>query len=158
MFFFEVMGLPAGRLAVVTRPRGDALQQEMSELRAAGYDTLVSALTPPEEAEHGLTQEGATAVAAGLRYHSLAIPDYGLLVAGTLEAPLRELAAALRGGAAIGVHCGQGIGRSPLIVASLLRHSGLSADEAWARLRMARGRRVPDTEEQKLWVKNLSLT
>jgi hypothetical protein len=39
-----------------------------------------------------------------------------------------------------------------------LRHSGLGADDAWARLRTARGRRVPDTEDQKLWVKNLSLT
>jgi protein-tyrosine phosphatase len=158
MFFFEVTGLPAGRLAVVTRPRGDALQQEMTDLRAEGYDTLVSALTPPEEAEYGLTQEGAAAVAAGLRYVALPIGDYGLPAPGTLEAPLRELANALRSGAAIGVHCGQGIGRAPLIVASLLRHGGLGADDAWARLRTARGRRVPDTEDQKLWVKNLSLT
>jgi hypothetical protein len=45
MFFFEVTGLPAGRPAVVTRPWGDVLQQEMIDLRAEGYDTLVNALT-----------------------------------------------------------------------------------------------------------------
>ena len=158
MFFFEITGLAAGRLAVVTRPRGgDQLQQEMTDLRAAGYDVLVSALTPPEEAEHGLTQEGTAAQAAGLRYRALTIPDYGLPDAGTLEVPLRELAAELKAGAAIGVHCGQGIGRAPLIVASLMRHTGFSMEDAFARIRTARGRRVPDTEEQKLWVKNLSI-
>ena len=158
MYFFEITGLAAGRLAVVTRPRGgEALPQELAELRAAGYDVLVSALMPPEEQEHDLTQEGAVAAGAGLRYRALAIPDYGLPEAGTLEAPLRELAAELKAGAAIAVHCGQGIGRSPLIVASLMRHTGFSMEDAFARIRTARGRRVPDTEEQKLWVKNLSV-
>jgi protein-tyrosine phosphatase len=158
MYFFEITGLAAGRLAVVTRPRGgEMLQQEMTDLRAAGYDVLVSALTPPEEKEHDLALEGSAAAAAGVRYRALAIPDYGLPEAGTLEGPLRELAAELKAGAAIAVHCGQGIGRSPLIVASLMRHTGFSMEDAFARIRTARGRRVPDTEEQKQWVKNLAL-
>jgi protein-tyrosine phosphatase len=102
-----------------------------------------------------LQREREIALAAGLRYQSVPIPDRDIPLPGTIEPQLRELAAALRGGAAIAVHCRMGIGRSPLIAASMLRHLGLSMEEAFTRIGAARGFPVPDTEQQRRWVAGL---
>jgi hypothetical protein len=45
-----------------------------------------------------------------------------------------------------------GVGRSPLIAASLLVACGAGLDDAWHRVESARGLRVPDTQAQRQWV------
>jgi protein-tyrosine phosphatase len=54
------------------------------------------------------------------------------------------------------VHCRQGIGRAALIAASVLAENGESPDAAFARIQQARGRPVPDTEEQRNWVRRFA--
>jgi hypothetical protein len=51
------------------------------------------------------------------------------------------------------VHCRQSIGRSAVIAALLLVSAGEKADQAFSRIERARGCLVPDTEEQRAWVK-----
>ena len=46
-----------------------------------------------------------------------------------------------------------GIGRSALVAACLLKSQGIGVDEAFAMISRARGFSVPDTEEQREWVK-----
>ncbi|WP_157536641.1 protein-tyrosine phosphatase family protein [Kitasatospora mediocidica] len=146
-----------GRLSTMAKPRGgDWLDDEMTALRGYGVDTLVCALTPPELAELGLVDEPRAAVAAGLRFVAIPIPDRTVPDHPTVLPTLRELAAELAGGARIVTHCRAGIGRSSLLAASLLILNGVAPHTAWARLERARGLAVPDTDEQRDWTMDLA--
>lgn len=67
---------------------------------------------------------------------------------------LCQLNERIRQGKAVGVHCRAGIGRSSLILACLLVQNKIDADEAFSCITVSRGCPVPDTEEQKAWVRN----
>ncbi|MFD8479349.1 tyrosine protein phosphatase [Kitasatospora sp. NPDC059673] len=146
-----------GRLSTMARPRGgDWLAEELAALAAAGVTDLVSALTPPECAELGLSAEPELAVAAGLHFHSLPIPDFTTPTHSQVRPKLDELTTLLRAGAHLVIHCRAGIGRSSLLAASTLILDGLDADTAWARIAHARGLPVPDTTEQRAWTDELT--
>jgi protein-tyrosine phosphatase len=115
-------------------------------------DVLVSALTSVEERDLDLLQEERLAGEVGLRFvrlrtDDLAVPDFD-----TASAVLDELAAEVRVGRGVAVHCRMGVGRSPLIAAGLLVALGCQPDEAWQRVERARAVRVPDTEAQREWI------
>lgn len=57
---------------------------------------------------------------------------------------------------ALAVHCRAGIGRSSLLVCSLLAQSGIAISEAWWLIQQARGCSVPDTDEQRRFVESLA--
>jgi hypothetical protein len=147
----------AGRLAIVPRPRGDWLAEDLEGLQEAGIDVLVSLLTPPETVHLGLVDEPAVARALGLSFASLPIPDMGIPqdAAATRQA-LAGLHSALTAGNTVAIHCRQSIGRSSTIAASLLVMSGLSVREAWARVAHARGLPVPETSAQREWVERFA--
>lgn len=155
---YWVPGPWRGRLGVVPRPRGgDWLGDEVRSWRAAGLDAVVSLLTPAENAELDLQEEAVRALEEGLEYHAFPIPDYGVPRSRQdLIGLVRRLEAALEAGKSIGVHCRQGIGRSSLLVASLLVSAGEDPEEAFRRIEKARGRPVPDTAEQREWVARLA--
>jgi protein-tyrosine phosphatase len=143
-----------GRLATMARPRGgDWLADELTALRELRVDTLVSLLTVEELSELDLAAEPDLARAVGLDFHSFPIPDYTVprLHADTVDF-IDQLAAAVQTGRTIAVHCRMGIGRSSLIAASVLTTLGIAPSEAFARITAARGRPVPDTDEQRQWV------
>jgi hypothetical protein len=52
----------------------------------------------------------------------------------------------------VAIHCGQGIGGSSLVAASVLTQLGVEPSAAWAAITAARERPVPETEEQQQWV------
>ena len=65
-----------GRLAIAARPRGgDWLVDEVVGWRHAGVDVIVSMLTPDEEVELELTEEGNSCEAAGIEFVALSVPD-----------------------------------------------------------------------------------
>ncbi|GAA2147453.1 tyrosine protein phosphatase [Kitasatospora kazusensis] len=141
-----------GRLSTMARPRGgDWLEDEMTALRRHGVDVLVCALTGPELDELGLTEEPRAAVAAGLRFVPLPIPDRTVPDPAAVLPALRELAGQLRAGAHVVTHCRAGIGRSSLLAAALLILEGADPEDAWQRIERARGLAVPDTAEQRAW-------
>ena len=127
----------------------------MATLKGSGVDVLVSALTGPELDELGLADEPRAAVAAGLRFVAVPIPDRSVPDFVSVLPVLRELAARLHEGAQIVTHCRAGIGRSSLLAASLLILNGTDPDTAWGRIERARGLTVPDTAEQREWVMEL---
>jgi hypothetical protein len=155
---FWVEGFPPVRIAVAERPRGgDWLDADMHAFRRQGLDILVSALQPREERETWLEREAEAATAAGIEFVPLPIGNLLAPVTAAVLPLLEELAEDLRAGRSVAAHCHASQGRGPTIVASLLALLGHHPDEAWPRIRLARGLVVPDTDAQRRWVAELAL-
>ena len=155
---YWIDGTEPGRLAILARPRGgDWLADEVRGWREAGVDVVVSALTVEEETEWELNEEAGLCRKHGLEFVSFPITDRGVP---SSEREASELAIQLAGawnqGRSVGIHCRAGIGRSTLIAASVLLTLGVDFDGAWHRIGAARGRPVPDTPEQKEWVRRFT--
>lgn len=146
--------MPGGRLAILGRPRaGDWLRDEIADWKAAGVTDVISLLQSHEVRELGLALEGEIARHLGLCFEEFPIPDRGVpaSVQATHSLWARVEAKILDGGA-VGVHCRASIGRAGLVVAGVLIRLGSTEMEAWQRASAARGRPVPDTDEQRLWL------
>jgi len=121
--------------------------------RDSGFEIVVSLLTPDEVVELALQEEASRSRAVGLDFCSFPIPDYGVPRSrAEFSKVVKELEKALQSGKNVAVHCRQGIGRSSLVVASLLVAGGENPREAFHRIEEARGTSVPETEEQREWV------
>jgi protein-tyrosine phosphatase len=157
---YWVPGPWPGHLGIVPRPRGgDWLEDEVRSWRDAGIDVVTSLLTQDEIAELDLQREAALSRKAGLAFRSFPIPDYGVPQSRASLADLAgELEKALESGKNVAIHCRQGIGRSSVVAASVLMSAGEDPAEAFRRIEKARGRPVPDTAEQREWVRNLATT
>ncbi len=151
---FWIDGVWRGRLALLPRPRGgDWLADEVQAWRRAGIDVVVSLLTDDEVTDLGLTHEAETCGAKGIEYRAFPVPDRG--VPSSYAAPqslARSLESKLAAGKNVGIHCRAGIGRSPLLAASLLVLAGLDPGAALERVSAARGVPVPETAEQREWL------
>jgi protein-tyrosine phosphatase len=153
-----IRDLPSGRLGIAPRPRGgDWLDDEIKAWRLSGVDCVVSALTPAEEVELELVEEQAACQKNGLRFVSLPIADRGVPSSpSAFQETVAELTENLNAGQTVLVHCRQGIGRASLIAASVLAETGEGPDSAFARIQRSRARPVPDTEEQRNWVRRFA--
>jgi protein-tyrosine phosphatase len=146
-----------GRLGVVERPRGgDWLASDMAELRRLGVDTLVSALVPDELKTTWLEREEAEARSAGIRFQELPISNLGTPTRTDALDSLAALANEVREGRFVAAHCYASVGRSPLIIASIMVLLGAEPEDAWRELEASRGREVPDTLEQREWVRQFA--
>lgn len=151
---FWIEGNPPTQLAVILCPRGgNWLPHEMLRLRRSGIRTVVSLLEPQEARYLGLAEEPAAAREAGLDFLSYPIPD---VCVPSDEASFRRfvasLAARLRNGDAIGVHCRACIGRAIITTACTLIELGWKPKAALAAVAEARGCEVPNTSEQREWI------
>jgi len=155
---FWIDGMPMGRLGIAPRPRGgDWLDDEVRAWHAAGVGCVVSLLTPAEEAELDLESEGAACRKHGVQFLSLAIPDRDVPpTVSSLDHLLSLVVEDLRSGKTVVIHCRQGIGRASLVAASALATMGEDVARAFSRIRQARGRPVPDTDEQRDWVRQFA--
>jgi protein-tyrosine phosphatase len=143
-----------GKLAILPRPRGgDWLMDEVRAWKEAGIDLVVSLITQEEITELDLAQESALCKSQNIEFKAFSIPDRGLPSSrGAFFTLLGQLGRVLTEGKNVAVHCRQGIGRSALVVASLLICSGEGAKAALERVRTARGCTVPETMEQQKWI------
>jgi protein-tyrosine phosphatase len=142
------------QLAIVPRPQGDdLLDAEMSALKEAGIDVVVSMLQKDEARKAGLEQEASSAQGRGLQFINFPVPDRGVpLDTSSFIEFLKDLEDLLAQGRRVGVHCRASIGRSSVTSASLLIRSGVPLETAWLQISVARDCLVPDTEEQRDWV------
>jgi protein-tyrosine phosphatase len=142
------------RLAIVPRPRGgDWLDVDILLMKEAGVDVLVSMLPADEAAELGLADEAAACERAGMSYLSYPIPDRDTPSSTTsFMSFVNQLREELHTGRSVAVHCRASIGRSSLLLASVLCTEGFTSQDAFSRLTVARGMQVPDTREQVRWV------
>src|SRR5437879_12497248 len=107
------------RLAVASRRRGgDWLEDEIASWRQAGIDTVFSLLTPEEERDLDLADEGHQVRAHGMKFVSFPIPDRQVPSSETeLSAGFEKVDADLSPVNTVVVHCRQGIARSGFVAA-----------------------------------------
>ena len=153
---YWIPDIPGGRLAILGRPRaGDWLADEIADWKAAGITAVVSLLQSHETRELGLAREAEIVEQVGLSFEEFPIPDRGVPESvAAAHALWARIETEIRNGGAVGVHCRASIGRAGLVVAGVLMHLGAPDGEAWQRASAARGRQLPDTDEQRLWVAN----
>jgi protein-tyrosine phosphatase len=151
---YWVGDVPVGRLAIVGRPRsGDWLVDEITDWKSAGLTDIVSLLEDWEVRELELHKEHEIAEQLGLSFTKFPIRDRGLPASSEAAHELwNALASKIRAGRSVGVHCRAGIGRSGLVAAGVLIRLGVPEMKAWEQISQARGRSVPDTEEQRSWL------
>jgi len=145
---------PSPRLAIVARPRPDDwLADDLAALKQGGIDVLVSFLSDEENAELGLGDEARLAEESGMDFISYRIPDRQVPsdVRGFHEL-VGQLAERVGAGQRVGAHCRGCIGRSTVLIASLMIALGSDAEDALKKIERARGLTVPDTPEQRQWV------
>lgn len=142
------------QLAILMRPRGgEWLTDEIRDWKHDGLNVIVSLLAANEVTELRLTKEATACQAAGLTFISYPIVDFGVPEHLLDTIKLAESLTALRAeGKKIGIHCRQGLGRSPLIAACVLVREGLAPETVWEGISAVRGTRVPETEEQRGWL------
>ncbi|WP_439470872.1 protein-tyrosine phosphatase family protein [Brevundimonas sp.] len=147
-----------GRLGVSRKPEGgDALDAQMEHLHRGMVDHVVSLLEPAEAAEFGLAEEGEAAQRHGIGFYNFPIVDHGL--PGNVDHYVRvarAVDARLRSGQAIVIHCRAGLGRAPSLAICSLVAGGMNVDEAVLRVGRARGRPVPETDEQLAFVQSFA--
>ncbi len=134
------------------------MQNDVRQLKDEGIDILVSLLSYGETRELDLDEEKAACSSVGISFVNFPLPDrqvppsrLGFL---TFAQFLHKRASE---GLRIGAHCRACIGRSSVLLATVMRLEGFTAREAFSRISEARGLRVPDTPEQERWVSRLSI-
>lgn len=152
---YTVRQLPAGKVSIMPHPRGgDWLADEMKALYYEGVDVMVSLLTPEEVGELDLRSEAEVCQHLGIAYFSYPIPDHHVPpFSDDTLALLEQLRDLLAQGKHVVAHCHMGLGRSALIAACVLVLSGLTPERACQELSAVRGYNVPETEEQRAWVR-----
>jgi protein-tyrosine phosphatase len=148
------------RIAIVPRPRGgDWLEDELKAIRRADVDVLVSMLTTEEQKELGLEEEAELSEQAGLRFLRFPIPDRTTPEERrAFQSFLNRIQDEVADGKSVAVHCRASIGRSSVLLASLLCLHHWKPREAFEAISRARGVQVPDTPEQIRWVERFAET
>ncbi|MEQ6249195.1 hypothetical protein ABMC89_09930 [Sulfitobacter sp. HNIBRBA3233] len=136
----------------MARPAQDNPRADLDRIRAAGIDTVVSLLERHEAAALGLQDEALLCDRAGLRFLNHPIPDMALPEAASFNRLVDDLAARLRAGESVAVHCRASIGRTGMVCAGVLGRFGRGAEDAIATVSAARGVTVPDTAEQAAFI------
>ncbi|MDA3950322.1 MAG: dual specificity protein phosphatase family protein [Spirochaeta sp.] len=142
------------------RPQGDFAQWER-EMKEHVIGTVVC-LAPdeqiadesPEYAAWLARHEGAHSAATDVQIIRLPIDDFSVPV--TFQVPVfwkraEEVAASIRAGERVFIHCGAGIGRTGMFAVAVLMKLGYSYDEAYAEIRAVRS--YPETPEQREFVR-----
>lgn len=152
---YTIPGFEPGKLSIMGRPRSDDwLEDEIKGLSFAGVEVLVSLLTSAEVRELGLEKEADFCNRFGLIFLELPIADRAVpQTLAALQALVKQLLELIAIGKHAVIHCRMGIGRSALVSAVLLVKKGFTVEQALDIIGQARGCEVPDTEEQKIWLK-----
>jgi protein-tyrosine phosphatase len=142
------------------RPRGgDWLEDEVRAWKLAGVDLVVSLLVEIEIADFDLVNEETWCRKNGIEFLSFPIADRSVPASRKPAVELlSHLAEQLAHGRSIAIHCRQGIGRAGMFAASILILQGNDLETAIQRVSAARGRPVPETPEQELWLRQLAGT
>jgi protein-tyrosine phosphatase len=123
----------------------------------AGVDLVISLLEKEEAAQLDLVAEDKAAEGQGLGFISFPIPDRGIPASMPAVVTLiTAITEALEKGKNVAVHCRQGIGRSGMVAAGVLINSGIEPEQAMDTVSSARGLGVPETLDQRLWLRRLS--
>ncbi|HXW34189.1 MAG TPA: hypothetical protein VEJ87_06375 [Acidimicrobiales bacterium] len=140
----------------MSRPMGGAsTAKELERLSGSGVDVLVSLLVQEEAEALGLAEEAEDCMAAGIEFLREPVIDHGVPEDTTQFGQLaKDLALRVRAGEHVAAHCRMGLGRSPLLIGTVLIELGWDVDDAIVALTRARGYPVPETAGQRAWLRN----
>jgi len=111
-------------------------------------------LEPEEVAELGLHSEASLCGEHAIEFVSFPVRDRDVPPSRLAVSTLARLWVSRIGqGQTTAIHCRAGIGRSAAIAACALICLGTRPDRAFEMIAKARGVEVPDTEEQRAWVR-----
>jgi protein-tyrosine phosphatase len=151
---YWIKDFKVGYLAIMPKPRaGDWLDDEINGLRQEGVNILVSLLTIDEIYELGLKEENEICRTYDIEFISFPIFDRQVpsSIMETVQLS-QSLWVQIKNGKKVAIHCRAGIGRSALMVASVLVCAGISPKNAYEMVAKSRGLAVPDTNEQRRWL------
>jgi len=144
-----------GHLYMTPAPLSKSLEHVIIEWKEkAGVATVVSMLPIDESIALGLKNEQSLTEKMGLKFINHAVTDFSIPTeTAAFTALALALAEQLNQGKAVLIHCRGGIGRSGLLCAAIGHCLGFSMQDALACISSARGCSVPETEEQKTWLR-----
>lgn len=147
----------AGKVGITAKPDGgNRLEDEIKNLSAQHVDTLISLLEEEEIKELELEEEENCCRQFDIEFIHFPIRDFGVPDdIAQFNNLIDEIGKRLRDGEKIVIHCRMGIGRSSLLAAGILVRCGMEATKAFGLISTARNVKVPETQEQIDWVKNL---
>lgn len=125
-------GAPIGSLSQITphlHVGGQYRQRGWNRLRERGITAVVNLRTEFDDEAAGIAPE---------RYLYLPTTDDLPPSLAHLQTGVDFIEEEIRRGGGVYVHCGAGVGRAPTMVAAYLARRGLTAVEAWARIREVR--------------------
>lgn len=135
----------------MARPR--LLPDDISAVRHAGVDTVISLLEPDEALRVGLSTQADSCDDLGITFLNHPIRDMSLPDPRTFAAFAAEVAERLRNGSNVALHCHASIGRSGMLACTVLGHFGHTAQTALTHVSKMRGTTVPDTAEQENFIR-----
>lgn len=146
---YRVATVGKGTIYAMPCPVAGQLENVLSELQAQGVNRVVSLLEPLEADKLGAGKEAELCQQMGLSYQNYPIRDFATAEnQGKFVGFVDELYQLLLAGENIVVHCYAGIGRTGLTIGSILIRHGVPAKDAMDQMSDARGRNMPQTQEQ----------
>jgi protein-tyrosine phosphatase len=144
------------RIGIMARPRGgDWLEDEINYLKKNGVKVLVSLLEKDEIHDLKLENEDKLCRTMDITYINFPIGDRDIPKQnGDIDKLVHILTKKISEGYSIIIHCRMGIGRSSIIAASVLLKYKLTAKDIVKTISAIRGIKVPDTDEQMIWLKS----
>lgn len=140
---FWIDGIKPGRLGIGPCP----FAEDFPALRSDGVDIVVSLLE-----ERGDEPDHCEANDLAFLWHP--IHDGG--VPESADDLIRRIVGDVRRGESVFIHCLGGIGRSSTVAAAVLVRMGDTPEGAFERISAARGLTVPETSEQRDWVREFA--
>lgn len=153
---YPVSKLGQGSLAVMARPDQTNLAENFRAIQSTGATHVVSLLENIEAENLGLGEEASWCAKHRMEFMHYPIADFS--TPANLDQFLeftRTLYALIEDGAHIVIHCRGGIGRAGTTASSVLLHAGVGASEAMHTVSKARGVSVPETEDQKAFIRDV---
>lgn len=146
---YKVAKVGKGEIYALPCPKADQLEKILNGLKEQGVNRVVSLLEVPEAAKLGVSDEPEICQQLGMVYQNYPIRDFATAEnRRKFTGLINELHGRLLDGENIAVHCYAGIGRTGLVIGSTLIRHGVPAKEAMDWMSEARGRNMPQTQEQ----------
>lgn len=151
---YNVATIGQGSLAMMAKPTGgEWIEDTFAAIAQSGITHMVSLLEAAEVYELGLRAAAHLSQQYEIKFTSYPLPDRGLPSSIVSFARFSKgLHSSIVAGDAVVIHCRAGIGRTGLVAAGILLHTGLSPNQAFDHVSQCRGVSVPDTPEQQAWL------